>query len=43
MWKFEGSQISLFSRGTEIVRLEGSEASLSGTLSKSGAQLRMLR
>jgi len=43
MWKLEGSRISLFSRGAEVANLEGSEASLNGALSKSGAQVRMLR
>jgi len=43
LWKFEGNQISLVARGTEIARLEGSEASLTGFLSQSGAPLKMLR
>ncbi|WP_370644836.1 AprI/Inh family metalloprotease inhibitor [Microvirga sp. ACRRW] len=43
MWRFEGGKVTLFSRGTEIARLEGAEASLAGTLSRSGAPLRMTR
>lgn len=43
LWKFEGSQISLVARGTEIAHLEGSEASLTGTLNQSGSPLKLIR
>ncbi len=43
MWRFEGTRISLYSRGTETAQLEGTEASLTGALKPSGAALRMTR
>ena len=43
LWRFEANRISLFSRTVEIARLEGSEASLTGSLNKSGTSLKMLR
>ncbi|SCY05934.1 Protease inhibitor Inh [Microvirga guangxiensis] len=43
MWHFEGSRVSLFSRGTETARLEGTEASLTGALSQSGTSIKMVR
>lgn len=43
LWRFEGNNVSLFTRGVEIARLEGSEASLSGSFNQSGASLQMTR
>ncbi len=43
MWKLEGTRISLWSRGSEIARLEGSEASLTGALNQTGVSLKMQR
>ncbi|MEZ0169650.1 AprI/Inh family metalloprotease inhibitor [Microvirga sp. TS319] len=43
LWKFEGSNVTLLTRGVEIARLEGTEASLNGTFNQSGARLQMTR
>ena len=43
LWRFEETRVTLLSRGAEIARLEGTEASLSGTLSGAGTPLKMLR
>jgi hypothetical protein len=43
LWRFDATRVSLLSHGAEIARLEGSEASLTGILSKSGAPVKMLR
>jgi hypothetical protein len=43
MWRFEENRISLFSRGSEVAHLDGSEASLSGKLTGSGAPIKMQR
>lgn len=43
LWKFEGGNVTLLTRGVEIARLEGTEASLSGTFNQSGAPLQMTR
>jgi hypothetical protein len=42
-WSFGHNSVVLFSKGVEVARLSGVEASLSGTLSKSGAALAMSR
>lgn len=42
-WSFNENRIVLFSRGVEIAQLTGSEAALSGSLSKAGTLLRMSR
>ncbi|PVE22478.1 hypothetical protein DC522_21020 [Microvirga sp. KLBC 81] len=42
-WSFNENRIVLFSRGVEIAQLTGSEAALSGSLSKAGTSLQMLR
>ncbi|WP_445502345.1 AprI/Inh family metalloprotease inhibitor [Microvirga sp. G4-2] len=42
-WSFNENRIVLFSRGAEIAQLTGSEAALSGSLSKAGTSLQMSR
>lgn len=42
-WSFAQDRIVLFSRGKEIARLTGTEASLNGTISSSGTLLTMTR
>jgi hypothetical protein len=42
-WSFNENRIVLFSRGVEIAELAGSEAALSGSLSKAGTSLQMSR
>lgn len=42
-WSFGQDRIVLFSRGKEIARLTGSEASLNGTVSGSDLPLKMMR
>jgi len=42
-WTFRDNQIILYSRGQVMARLTGAEASLSGSLSSSGAEIKMTR
>lgn len=42
-WSFHESRIVLYSRGVEVAQLTGSEAALSGALSKAGTSLEMSR
>ena len=42
-WSFRENQVILFSRGQVVARLSGAEAALGGTLSPSGAAIRMSR
>ncbi|WP_243374148.1 AprI/Inh family metalloprotease inhibitor [Microvirga solisilvae] len=42
-WSFSPDRIVLFSRGSEIAQLSGTEASLRGTLGTSGLALTMTR
>lgn len=42
-WSFNENRIVLFARGVEIARLTGSEAALSGSLSRAGTPLQMSR
>lgn len=43
MWRFEGDRVSLFSRGEEVARFEGTEASLNGVAARTGGSLTMSR
>lgn len=42
-WSFDQNQVVLFARGEKVAHLNGSEAALTGTLSRTGARLEMSR